>query len=285
MKLQHILATVILSAVTTFAIIKYMPSQSTTVAHETAYDRVMRTGVLRCGYADWPPYVLIKDATTGKLSGIAPDITEAVAQKLHLKVEWTENTGWGSFVESLRDRRIDMMCAFSWRNGDRGRYLAYTMPVFYSAVFPYVAVDDHRFDKDLSLINSPAIRISAMDGETSDEIAKQYFPKATPVSVPQLGQITDILMNVATHKADVVFNEPSFVNDYIKANPNSLRRAQEEPFQTYPSVFAMDIHEMQLREMVDSALTELLNQGGIDQILSKYNDDPKVFLRVAKPYR
>ena len=36
---------------------------------ETAYERVTRTGVLRCGYATWPPNVM-KDPNTGKVSGI-----------------------------------------------------------------------------------------------------------------------------------------------------------------------------------------------------------------------
>ncbi|MDR3425451.1 MAG: transporter substrate-binding domain-containing protein [Alphaproteobacteria bacterium] len=103
--------------------------------------------------------------------------------------------------------------------------------------------------------------------------------------MPQMGQITDILVNVATHKADVVFNEPSFVNGYMKANPNTLRLAQDTPFQVFPTSLAVEIHETQLRDMLDSALAELQNQGAIEKIISKYSTDPKVFLRVAKPYQ
>ena len=288
MKFSQIILIIILSSLIAFLGAYFVVVKGTgdkPTVQESAYDRVLRTGVIRCGYADWPPYVLRKDPTTAKITGILPDITEAIAEKLKLKVEWTENTGWGSFIESLKSHRIDVFCAGIWRNAERGRYVGFSAPIFYSPVYPYVPVDEHRFDQDLSAVNQPDVRISGMDGEMSDVIAKEHFPKATEVSVPQMGQITDILVNVATHKADIVFNEPSFVDDYVKSNPGTLRRAQEQPYQFFPTSFGVEIHETELRDMLDSALIELENQGIINDIISKYNSDPKVFLRVAKPYQ
>jgi ABC-type amino acid transport substrate-binding protein len=287
-KLSHILLVIILSLATAYLTARYAVPHSNgeaVVAKESAYDRVLRTGVLRCGYADSPPYVLTQDAATGKVSGILPDVIEAAATKLKVKVEWTENTGWGNAIESLHDHRTDVFCAGLWRNAERGRYVGYGVPIYYVAVYPYVAVDDHRFDKDLDAINSPSVRISVMDGEMSDIIAKTHFPKAKEVSVPQLGQYTDILMNVTTHKADVTFAEVSLVDAFTKANPHSLRPLQSQPFEVFQSSLAVDIRETQLRDMLDNTLAELQNQGVVDVIISKYSSDPKEFLRVAKPYQ
>ncbi|MDR3423576.1 MAG: transporter substrate-binding domain-containing protein [Alphaproteobacteria bacterium] len=181
MKFLHVLLVVALSVATTLATAHFMATlapKNNEANHETAYDRVLQTGVLRCGYADWPPYVFTKDPTTGQVSGILADVTKAVAAKLNLKVDWAENTGWGSYIESLRSHRIDAFCSGVWRQGERGRYIGYGLPIFFSATYPYVAMNDHRFDKDLSAINHPDIRISAMDGEQSDIIAKDSFPKA-----------------------------------------------------------------------------------------------------------
>jgi ABC-type amino acid transport substrate-binding protein len=288
MKLPQLVLTILLSAAVAFVTGKYVVPQGAgekAIVQESAYDRVLRTGILRCGYADWPPAVFAKDPTTGKTSGMSVDIIDAIAAKLKVKVEWTENTGWGSFIESLRDKRIDAFCVESYRNAERGRYVGYTHPLFYDPIYAYVSPDEHRFDSDLKIANQPDIRISAMDGEQSDVIAKTDFPKATEISVPQLGQATDILINVAIHKADIVFSEPSFVNDYIKANPNTLRLAQETPYKVLEAPLAVDIREPQLRDMLDNALAELQNQGVIDGIIDKWVPDPKVFLRVAKPYR
>jgi len=274
----------VLSSLITGFILRSGQEPSRSSFQETAYDRVMRTKTLRCGYADWPPHVLVKDPTTGKMSGIFVDVTQALAKRLGLKVEWTENTGWGSLIESLRSRRIDAFCAGAFVNAERGLYLSFGKPVFYSAVYPYVRQNDHRFDKDLSIVNNPDIRISAIDGEVSSVVAQERFPKASIVSVPQLGQITDMLINVVMRKADIVFTESSFVNGYIAANPSTLRLARDKPFAVFAVALAFNIHDITLREMFNSAFIELQNYGIIDQIISKYSKDKQDFLRVAPPY-
>ena len=266
-------------------IVKHQSGAEQQTAHESAYERVLRTGTLRCGYADFPPHLFIKDPNTGKFSGIFVDVMDAVAGKLNLKVEWTENTGWAGLVESLRTHRVDAFCAGKWRDAARGRYIAYGAPLFYMAVYPYVRANDHRFDHDLSLVDEPKVKISALDGEMSDLIAKQHFPKAQEVAVPQMGQMTDIFTNVIDKKADIVFNDSSIAAEFIKANPGKLRPAQANPYQVFPTSLAVDVHEQQLLAVLDSALSEMQNTGAIDEIISKYSMDPTVFLHVAKPYQ
>ncbi len=287
MKLPQILLVMVLSFVTAFAVAKYVVPSSDGAASikESAYDRVMRTGVLRCGYADSPPYTLVKDPQSGKVMGVVHDIAEAVGDKLGLKVEWAEDTGWANLIESLRTHRTDVFCAGLWRDATRGRLVTYTSPMFYVAVYPYVTPEDHRFDQDLSLIDNPAVRLSVIDGQMSEVIAKKNFPKATTVSLPGNSQITESFLNVATHKADVVFNTPTAVNAFMKANPNTLRLAQDKPFKIFPSTFGVEIHETQLRDMLDSALIELQNQGIVDSIVESYTNDTHEFLHVALPYK
>ena len=286
MKLGQIALVIFLTIATTVATTYFLSNKPEgQTAKETAYDRVMRTGVLRCGYADFPPYLFTKDPTTGKIAGVFAETTEAVADKLGLKVEWAEGTGWGNLVESLRSHRIDAFCAGKWRDAHRGRYIAYGTPLFYMSVYPYVRVDEHRFDKDLTAINSPEVRISAMDGEMSDLIAKQHFPKAVEVSVPELGQITDIFLHVADNKADVVFNDSAIAEAFMKANPDKLRRVQDTPYQVFPTSLVVELHETELLAMLDSAVVELQHSGDIERIISKYTKDPKVLLRLAKPYQ
>jgi len=284
MKNSHILLVLILSAAIAFGVVKLTAQHSSdTPVQESAYDRVLRTGELRCGYAFWPK-VFMKDPQTGEFTGIVYDVMQAIGDKLYVKIVWAEETGWSNYIESLKTHRIDAMCSSIWRNAERGRYTSFVTPMFYNAIYPYVAEGDHRFDKDLSIVDNPDIHISTMDGEMSDVIAKAHFSKATKVSVPQLGQSTDILMNVATHKADIVFTSSDIVGEFIKANPHSIRAAQDTPFQVFPAAIPVDIHETQLHDMIDSAMVELHNQGIVEEILTKYQADPKDYLRLAKPY-
>ena len=252
---------------------------------ESVYDRVMRTGTIRCSYALWPPTVFYKDAHSGAIKGIFPEIMETMAENLHLKVEWAEEVGWGQVVETLRSGRTDVFCSALWQVAELGRYIDFNTPLFYSTAYLYVRPDDHRFDDDFSKINTPDVKMAIMDGENSDAIQRMQFPQSTPVAIPQLAEITQMLMNVQTGKADVVFTEPGLVKDFLKTNPDSLRKVGDQPFQVYPNSFGVLLGETKLRIMMDSALTEMLNQGIVQKIVDKYEPDKNVFIPVAKPYQ
>ncbi len=72
MKLSQITLIVLLSAVVAFASVKLMaPTNPAQKQKETAFARVMRTGVIRCGYYVFPP-VTYRDPDTNALSGFRP---------------------------------------------------------------------------------------------------------------------------------------------------------------------------------------------------------------------
>ena len=71
---------------------------------QTAYERVVETGIIRVGYVPYPPG-LIKDPNTKKITGIFAEVLEEAAHNLDLKVEWTEQVGWGTMVEGLKANR------------------------------------------------------------------------------------------------------------------------------------------------------------------------------------
>jgi ABC-type amino acid transport substrate-binding protein len=64
---------------------------------ESAFDRILRTQTIRCGYVVYPPSI-IKDPNTGRLSGIFYDITEKMGERLNLKIEWTEEVVFPTMI-------------------------------------------------------------------------------------------------------------------------------------------------------------------------------------------
>ncbi|MDD3181520.1 MAG: transporter substrate-binding domain-containing protein [Alphaproteobacteria bacterium] len=258
------------------------PSQT---AQESAYDRVMRTQTLRCGYADWPPIVFYKNIKSGELAGVSHDITEELGKRLSLKIVWSEDTNWSNIISGLQTKKMDAFCTMFGVTSERGRYVAYSRPVFFTPVFPYVRTDDHRFDDDIMKANSPDVRFSSIDGELSDNIARSHFPLAQINAVPQTLQVSESLNNIATDKSDIIVIDYGFGESYIKNNPNKLRRLGDNPFAVAQVAYGFDIHETMLREMIDNALTEMHNQGIIDQIIAKHSGDPLEILRVAPLYR
>lgn len=285
--MKQVLFAVLIAVVAGYVGAKFAPHQaavSDTRKQETAYERVLRTKTLRCGYALWPPIMMSKDVNTGKLDGVFHDMVEELAQKLSLKVEWVEETGWANWIEGLKANRFDMFCAGVWQNGARGREVGFSLPLFYSPVYAYARVDDTRFNNGFAVVNDPSIRVSGMDGEISEVIARTHFPNAQYVGMPQISEISFIFLNVANKKADIVFNEPGVANDFIFNNPGKLKQISEKPFQIFKTAYGVKITENALLQMIDSALIELHNDGITEKILSKYDADPTMYLRISKPY-
>jgi ABC-type amino acid transport substrate-binding protein len=244
----------------------------------------MRTGVMRCGYNIWPPAVQV-DANTGAVGGIIPDMVEYAAKAMNLKVEWVQQASWGTFTQDLKNGRFDAMCAGAWETKEAAPYVTYTRAVFYNPVYPYVRADDHRFDGDLRILNDPQYKIATIDGAMTDTIAREDFPKAKRVSLPQLADNAEAVLNVALGKADVVFNEASVMLQFEATNPGKLRPLGNVPYRSFASpLIAAYINEAALVRMFDTVLSEMQLQGTTQRITDRYSTDRRLFVPVAKPY-
>ncbi|MDB5478347.1 MAG: amino acid transporter substrate-binding protein family, partial [Alphaproteobacteria bacterium] len=111
------------------------------------------------------------------------------------------------------------------------------------------------------------------------------FPKASIVSLTALSGFDQLLLNVSSGKADIVFTEQTLVDDFIKKNPGLLKRVTKTPFQIFNASFPVAMDEVNLSRMMDSAINELHNNGSIDRILLEHGASRENFMRIAQPYQ
>ena len=252
---------------------------------ESAYERVMRTQTIRCGYVVYPPAV-IQDPNTGALSGIIYDVMQEAGNLLGLEIEWAEEVGWANTVETIRTWRTDAICVGFWQNPAEGKYLGFTTPLWYSAVNAFVRADDNRFDGDIALINSEDVTISAGDGEMAAIIAKQDFPKAKILSKPNMTSVMEQLMDVKTGKADLTFVENYLGNQFMDAHPQTLKNiTKARPLRVFGNTIALPQEDVRLQSMLNSALVQILNSGQMEKILHKYEKYPGSLYPVLQPYK
>jgi ABC-type amino acid transport substrate-binding protein len=252
---------------------------------ETAYDRVIKSGTIRCGFITYPP-MLARDPNTGAMSGIVADLMTEVGVLLDLKIEWAEEVGFDTSIEGLKAGRYDMICTGFWRNVLESKHVFYTIPYLYSRTGIFVRADDGRFDSDIATMNDPAIRIVTKDGQITGAIAQRDFPKATIVELPNLTSSADLLENIASGKADATFVEAGAGLDYIKANPGKIKSIHDAtPLRIYQNTLALPFGASEFKSMIDTALIEIVDNGGMDKIVQKYDPEGKIFLPVAKPYQ
>ena len=242
-------------------------------ADETVFDHVMKTKTVDCGYYIWPPY-FYKDANTGKLSGINYDVMEAIGKNLGLKLNWKTEVDLGSLAATLETHKVDMLCGSVWPSPARIQSLTLVMPAFYTAAYAYVRADDKRFDGNLDKANDKTVKIAAIDGDYTYDLAKEMLPQATINSLAQAASGSELLLQVITKKSDIVFSDEGLVNDFLKANPGTLRKISKiEPVRYYGETFALKRGEYQLKNMVDVSLNQLINDGVIEKLVDKYNKE------------
>jgi ABC-type amino acid transport substrate-binding protein len=277
MKQNPIVIAVIAAVVASSITARIVSSHNTTtvvapVHQETAYERVMRTKTIRCGYFVWEPTVM-KDPNTNEFSGINYDIMEEIGKKLGMKIEWTTDTDVAGMVQGLEVGKFDVMCATSWPNAGLIQNVTMTNPEFYTPVYGVVRIDDNRFDGDLQKANDLAIRVSGIDSDITADLAREFLPKATTAFLPQTGSGSDVLLQIMTHKADIAFVDKGLINNFVKHNPNSLRAVTRlPPARVFGERMMVGRHEFELKEMLDLSIEQLVNDGVMEQLVNKYKN-------------
>ena len=278
---QKIAGVIVLTIIVSLITVKFSGS-STNSTGKSVYDKVVSSGIIRACYTAFPP-ALIKDPNTGKLSGIFFETLNKVAQNMGLKVDWSAEVGWGDAIEALNSGKCDIVGSDSWSNSTRGKSAEFIQPVYYSAINAYVRANDNRFDSNVLIANNANYKLATLDGETSQVIAAQNFPNAKTIQLPQLSDVSQLFVNVADGKADMTFQDTATGNQYMKSNPGKIKNVSaKKPIVVYGDVMMVKKGEFAFKSAIDNAIIELLDNGYVDGVISKYESGG--IYRVAMPY-
>ncbi len=260
-------------------------SKSAALPTTSVYQRVMSAGTIRCGYLIDRPGCL-KDPNTKQLSGIGIETLKLVGRNLGLKVDFTEEVDWGTMVQGLEAGRYDMVATPVWPNASRARVVTFSKPLYFSPVFAYVRAGSKLLKlKSLDDLNKSEYNIASIDGATPEVVAREDFPNASMVSLPQQNEISHMLLTVSSGKADITFVEPAVAEAFIKSNPGTIERyPTERPVRIFPDCWVIARGQTEFKEMIDTALEQLINSGTVDKLIKKYEPSPDTLYRVALPY-
>jgi ABC-type amino acid transport substrate-binding protein len=242
---------------------------------ETAFERVLRTGVLRCGYFIYPGYT-DKDLTTNALTGLMPDLMSALGEDLNLSVEWAKEVPLPEFSAALASGHIDAMCGPLGMIPARFKASTFTRAYGYLPIFPAVRIDDIRFDSRLESINAPEVTIAAIEGQATALLARRLFPQSKLHEVMDMAGITGALSDVATGKADVVFVDKPTLDSYLTKNPGVLKVAGRQPLGVYAMGLPVALGEHDLKHLLDGALSYAIDSGVVDSLVRKHGFDQTI---------
>jgi len=240
----------------------------------SAYQRVMKKGLLRAGSFEEPPFTYY-DVKTGKRSGIAVTLAEKILDGVNLKLEWVA-ANFSSFVDDLETTHYDAICASVFLLPRAGR-IDYATPYAYVPVHGYVRTDETRFGSELMQLNDPRYIVSSIEGEGIAIVAHQKFPRARFLDLPANASLAESLLNVVQHKADVAFVMPAMFAEFDKNNPGLMKPiASEEALQIFAVAFAFRPGEEALKSLFNNNLQRMIVSGEMDDIFGEF--DPNHYL-------
>lgn len=251
---------------------------------QSLYENVIKSGQIRVGYISYPPsYIVNPD---GSQSGIFHEVMEEVGKNLGLKINYTKEVTWDGMIQDLKENKVDMIVTGIWPTTQRGKQADFAAPLFYSVVKAYTYYGNNQFDNNLSRINDTKVKISTIDGEMTQIIAAMDFPKAKQVPVTQLGGVPQVLLEIRDKKADVTFVEPYLAMEFMEKNPNSIREIEGvSALRVFPNCMMLPKGEEEFKSTINIALQELINNGYVDKIISKYEKYPHSYYRALPQYK
>lgn len=240
-----------------------------TPKHDGTWERITSTNTIRCGYMVWPPFVT-KDPNSGALGGINVDVMQAVAEMLNLRLEWAVEASPGNFIEDLNHGRFDIMCASVWPDAGRIRGTLLTIPTMYTKIYLAVRANEARFNS-YDDFNQAPIALAGIEGDFTGNFAKSVFPSARHHLLPPSADAAQLLLTVATGKADATLTDLGFFADYTKKNGETLKIFNKDlPVRYAGEALAVKADEYRLKAVLDATLVELINSGKIAAILKNY---------------
>ncbi|NBX85628.1 MAG: hypothetical protein EBQ80_00035, partial [Proteobacteria bacterium] len=245
---------------------------------ESAFARVMREKVLRCGYQVYPPFSM-KDVATGEMRGIYPDIFAELGKQAGLKIEWAEEVGTDDMFTSLAAGRFDALCTPLTATPARALQAAFTRPVLFVPFRVYVRANDRRFDGDLGKLNQADKSFMVKDGDLTEILAKADFPAAQRKGLGGLSDAAQMYVSVATGKADALIGEPVFASIYMRNNPGKLKAVEGvAPLRVIPGMVAAPLGDVAMVRFLDTALQSLQDSGVVGQVVGRYVSGSDVVL-------
>lgn len=242
-------------------------------AADDVFERVMKTRTINCGYFLWAPN-LAKDPKTGQMSGINYDIMEAVGRILKLKINWAVEVGPGDVATSLAANKFDVMCVSMWPSPYRYSDTLYSSrPMMYSLVWPIVRADDKRFDNGLDKVKAKDVTVTGIEGDVTADVAMEMLPGAKQDFLGGMASASEMILQITTKKADVLFIDEATAGEFSKTNPGLLKVVKGQgPVKTFGEHMMMKPGEYRLRDMLDMSLLQTINDGLAEKIAKKYAD-------------
>ncbi len=192
-----------------------------------AWQSVKKAGVLRCGAAVAPPYVM-RDPKTGEYSGFFSELCRNFGQNvLKVKVEFVDTT-WDNIVAGLQSDKWDLSLALN-DTPEREKAISFSAPATdYNVSFVYNK-NNPKVPKgahSIAEIDKPGVTIAVMSGTAQDKAISAVVKQAQIMRLPGNDETRLALMS---RRADLLADANITNMLLTEAHPDWAATIQPQP--------------------------------------------------------
>lgn len=270
------LSKLITSALRALPALALMGGLSATAAQaETAegyWQGVQKAGVLRCGAAVAPPYVM-RDPATGEYSGFFADLCKEFADVLKVKPEFVDTT-WDNIVAGLQAGKWDLSLALN-RTPTRAMAVQFSIPAMeyqislaYNKNNPKIAAGA----ASVADIDKAGVTFAVMSGTAQDKAISAAVKNATIMRLPGNDETR---LAVTSKRADMLVDASDTNQLFTQSNPDWAVALNPTPALAKQGVAFGLPHQLTAAdvEVVDIFLEEKVATGHVDELIKKAVDE------------
>ncbi len=239
----------------------------TTVAHPVATASTIVIGT----DSHFPPYSWV-DEQTGKIEGFQAELFQLLKQKLsEQNLTLIANT-WNTLINMLEKGEIQAIIGMSITPERKEKFL-FTTPFkilrykLYTTKFVFI--------RDIGYFQDPPIpiRVGVLEHSSAEAYLKKNFPK---LSLREYADLKTALQDMLGGKLDFVMGYEDVVNFILKNNFPYTKRVRIKPVDIeLPGgsrfyAIAVNKNYPELRDELDTALTELMEDGSLKKLEEKW---------------
>ncbi|MEN5018558.1 amino acid ABC transporter substrate-binding protein [Erwinia sp. Eh17-17] len=219
---------------------------------------VLRVGATPDGY----PHYFIQN---GKVEGFSAEILQAVAEKIHYRIEWV-TSDWVGVLGSLETGKVDTVGNFADTPERRKKY-DFSVPYYTSSAALAVSENNTTIH---GLSDMKGKTVAAELGSNYAKVLKAFDPQ-NQIKLVTFEGMDVIVSSVAQGKVDAFVSGQVILLGQIKHKHLPLK-VVGEPFgeKLVALPFRKDARGEALRMKVDRALSELRTDGTLKKISEKW---------------
>lgn len=187
-------------------------------AEESLWASVKKEGVLRCGAAIAPPYVM-RDPKTGSHSGFFADLCRDFGENvLKVKVQFVDTT-WDSIVAGLQAGKWDMSLALN-NTPERAKAVSFSEGVSnYEISFVYNKTNPKLSVQPQSIvdIDKRGLTLAVMSGTAQDKVLSAAIKNAQIIRLPGADETR---LALTSKRADALVDASDTNWLFVEANSN-----------------------------------------------------------------